>query len=113
MIDKVTFKGMYDNFDKEVIVEIIDIFISEYPERMVSIQEAIQLNDLDNLYRRCHSLKGVIANFYDEDARILAFALEQKGKNGDPSGLAELFEQLKPAAEKLLVELKAIRADYL
>lgn len=113
MIDKVTFNEMYDNFDKEVVVEIIDIFINEYPSRMQAIQQAIQNLDFDAIDKLCHSLKGVISNFYDEDARVLAYTLEQKGKKRDSTGLMETFVLLKPAVESLLGELKVMRNKYL
>ncbi|MGC8864699.1 MAG: Hpt domain-containing protein [Bacteroidales bacterium] len=112
MIDKTTFTAMYENFDKEVVVEIIDIFIKEYPERIAQLEQDIQSGDLESLYKHAHSLKGVIANFYDEEARQLALALETKGKTQDPSGAPELLAQLKTACELLLTELKALRSSY-
>jgi HPt (histidine-containing phosphotransfer) domain-containing protein len=113
MIDKVTFNEMYDNFDKEVVVEIIDIFINEYPARMQAIHEAILSLDFDAINKRCHSLKGVISNFYDEEARSLAYVLEQKGRQCDSTGLLETFVLMKPATESLLNELKALRNRYI
>lgn len=112
MVDKATFTAMYENFDKEVVVEIIDIFIKEYPDRMAQLEQDIQAGDLDSLYKHAHSLKGVIANFYDEDARQLALALETKGKTKDPSGAPELLQKLKSACELLLAELKTLRTAY-
>ncbi len=112
MVDKATFTAMYENFDKEVVVEIIDIFIKEYPERMAQLQNDIHAGDLDSLYKHAHSLKGVIANFYDEDARQLALALETKGKTHDATGVEDLFIQLKTACESLLAELTLLRKAY-
>lgn len=112
MIDKATFTAMYENFDKEVVVEIIDIFIKEYPERISQLEQDIRSGDLESLYKHAHSLKGVIANFYDEEARQLALALETKGKTKDPSEAPELLGKLKTACEMLLAELKVLRASY-
>lgn len=112
MINKGTFSAMYENFDKEVVVEIIDIFIKEYPDRIIQLEQDIQNGDLESLYKHAHSLKGVIANFYDEDARQLALALETKGKTKDSAGLSDLLNQLKISCESLLSELKTLRNIY-
>lgn len=113
MIDKVTFSDMYENFDKEVVVEIIDIFLNEYDDRIASLHEDIITGNADSLYKHAHSIKGVIANFYDEDSRDLAYQLEQKGKKGDLSDITVIFENFKTASAALLQELKDLRAGYL
>ncbi|MDO9510774.1 MAG: Hpt domain-containing protein [Bacteroidales bacterium] len=113
MIDRATFTGMYENFDKEVVVEIIDIFINEYNDRIATLQANITDNNTDSLYKNAHSIKGVIANFYDDEARDLAYKLEQKGKNGDMSGITEIFVNFKTASRNLLNELTELKESYL
>jgi HPt (histidine-containing phosphotransfer) domain-containing protein len=113
MIDRAAFDELYGNFDKEVVVDIIDIFINEYAGRMQAIEDAIVNADFDALNKRCHSLKGVVSNFYDEDTRSLAYALEQKGKLCDGSDLMAIYLKLKPATESLLIELKGLRNRFL
>ncbi len=112
MIDRTTFTNMYENFDKEVIDEIIEIFIREYPTRIKELEKDIQAHDFDSLAKHAHSIKGVIANFYDEDARQMAFQLEKKGKSLDSSGLDEDLLLLKKACEHLMAELNEIRKNY-
>jgi len=112
MIDKSTFSANYEIFDKEIVKEIIDIYIQEYPERMVNIKKNIEENDLDSLYKNAHSLKGVTANFFDKDTEEVARILEAKGKDGDSSGLKELYDQLIVVSEKLIDELQALGREY-
>jgi len=112
MIDKATFASNYEIFDKEIVKEIIEIYIQEYPDRMVKLEKDIQDVDLDSLYKDAHSLKGVTANFFDKDTEELARQLEAKGKNGDSSGIAELFGQLKESSQRLIEELKDLLLEY-
>jgi HPt (histidine-containing phosphotransfer) domain-containing protein len=112
MIDRATFNANYEIFDKEIVKEIIEIYIQEYPDRMVNLQKNIEEKDLESLYKNAHSLKGVTANFFDKDTEDLARQLEIKGKEGDDSGLEELYAQLKETSEKLVDELKELIKEY-
>jgi len=112
MIDRATFTANYEIFDKEIVKEIIDIYIQEYPDRMTNLQKNIEEKDLENLYKNAHSLKGVTANFFDKETEDIARQLESKGKNEDDSGLEDLFQQLKVTSEKLVEELKKLREEY-
>lgn len=113
MIDRETFSMTYDNFDKEVVVEIIDIFISEYPDRMASIRKAIDEQNFEGLNKLSHSLKGVVANFYDDQTHQLARQLELKGREKVLDGAGDLFARLKESAAALVDELKEIRLQYI
>lgn len=112
MIDRATFSSNYEIFDKEIVKEIIEIYISEYPDRMVNIRKNIDEKDLDSLYKNAHSFKGVTANFFDKDTEEIARQLESKGKEGDDSGLEDLYTQLKETSEKLVDELKGLSKEY-
>ena len=39
MIDKEIFNSNYEIFDKEIVSEIITIYIDEYPDRMVKLHD--------------------------------------------------------------------------
>jgi HPt (histidine-containing phosphotransfer) domain-containing protein len=113
MIDKTIFNTNYEIFDKEIVREIIDIYIQEYPERIENLAKNISENDLESLYKNAHSLKGVTANFFDKDTEELARMLETKGKDKDSTNLTEIFEKLKVTSAKLINELKDLKKEYL
>jgi HPt (histidine-containing phosphotransfer) domain-containing protein len=94
-------------------MEIIDLFFSEYPERVEKIQKNIDELDYIQLKFNAHSLKGVVANFQDPDTMDQARKLDEKAKNRDPEGLQELFEELKSACNHLMDELAALRAEVI
>lgn len=113
MIDKEKFKDNYKLFDKEIILEIIDIFINEHQDRLDSIRKNIEDKDCDALRFSAHSLKGVIANFLADEPKELARQLEEKGKNKIPEGLEELYSELQGKVKELVVDLEEIKQDYL
>ena len=112
MIDKKTFAENYEIFDKEIVKEIIDIYLQEYPDRIINLRTNIYQNDFDSLYKNAHSFKGVTANFFDNQTVELARQLETKGKEQDGTGLNELLELLKESSENLIDELKALAEEY-
>ncbi|MCD6180597.1 MAG: Hpt domain-containing protein [Bacteroidales bacterium] len=112
MLDKAIFASNYEIFDKEIVREIIDIYITEYPDRMSKLEELINLGDLDQIYKAAHSLKGVTANFFDKESEDLARTIEEKGRAGDSNGLKDLFVKLKASTDKLVVELETLKKDY-
>lgn len=112
MIDKAVFNSNYEIFDKEIVSEIITIYITEYPERMDKLEELIELGDFDQIYKTAHSLKGVTANFFDKESEDLARTIEEKGRAGDGSGLKELFIKLKASTDRLVVDLANLQKEY-
>ena len=111
-IDNTQFKDNFQYFDKEIVLEIIDIFINEYPERIKSIADSISEKDFDKIKFNSHSIKGVIANFVAPDVQQLAKELEMKGTNKDLDGINELFESFKASSSAMLEELKNLREEY-
>ncbi len=112
MIDKAIFASNYEIFDKEIVCEIINIYITEYPDRIAKLENLIQEGDLEQIYKAAHSLKGVTANFFDKESEDLARTIEEKGRAGDASGMKELFVKLKASTAKLVVELEDLKKDY-
>lgn len=112
VIDKTAFLETFQYFDKHIVVEIIDIFINEYPERMEKIEKAIREKDFTALKFDAHSLKGVIANFVAEEPHQLARELEMKGVEQDGSNLDELYNALKIASRALLEDLEKLRPEF-
>jgi len=111
MIDSIKFKENFQYFEKDVVIEIIDIFESEYQERFMNIEKNVNERDFVQLKFNAHSLKGVIANFMDPTAIELSRKLDEVAKNKEISGLQEHFTRLKTSCDSLLEELRQIRKD--
>ena len=112
MINKNTFYSNYEIFDKEIVKEIIDIYIQEYPERIENLTKNIEEKDLDMLLKNAHSMKGVTANFFDKETEEWARQIEIKAKDKDPTDLDMLFEKLVFSSLQLVEDLKKLRKEY-
>lgn len=111
MIDRVKFNENFQYFDNEIIVEIIDIFISEYDERYRNLKKNIDEKDFTQLKFNAHSLKGVIANFMDPVTIEQSRSLDEMAKKNIEAGLKDLFNELEKSSFNLLQELKAIKKE--
>ncbi len=111
MIDRKKMNENFQYFDKEIVVEIIDIFISEFDNRFENIQKNLAEHDFVQLKFNAHSLKGVIANFMDPVTIEFSRKLDEMAKNKEEVGLMELFNNLHTASKQLLEELIGIKKE--
>jgi HPt (histidine-containing phosphotransfer) domain-containing protein len=62
MIDKEAFRVRYNDFDNEIVIDILDMFISGYDENIKTISAAISNDDLPSVKKAAHAFKGIIGN---------------------------------------------------
>ena len=109
VIDWDQFNENFQYYDKEIIKEVIDIFVDEYDNRISNLQKNIEDKDLNNLAFNAHSLKSVISNYMAPKAYELTRKLEELAKNKSEVEIPQIFAELKITTKELLFELK----DYL
>ena len=95
-----------------MVLEIINIFLEEYPQRMETLQTNINERDFDQLRFNAHSLKGVVANFVAPEVQELAKTLELKGANKDIKDLDTIYNELKDKADVMVSELKELKNHF-
>lgn len=95
--------------DHEIVQEIINVFIVEYPERIKTIQNCIEKNDSAELQFHSHSFKGVASHFRDEALIAMIKTLEEKGKNGNLEGAQALLSEITIASDQLIADLKTLK----
>jgi HPt (histidine-containing phosphotransfer) domain-containing protein len=112
MIDRQKFNEIFQYFDKEVILNIIDLFEKELPVRLEKIQKNILEKDFEALAFNAHSMKSVAGTFMVSAPAELAGRMEELARQGTVQGLQEVYEELKASAEDLLGELIGIRREF-
>ncbi|KAF0196125.1 MAG: hypothetical protein FD166_2610 [Bacteroidetes bacterium] len=121
MVNKQNFYETYQFFDKSVIIEIIDIFISEYAERFEKLTKNIADRDFQNMRFNAHSLKGVIANFsapvplemvrsFEKSAATL---LENNGSGFDEALMTKNLEDIRKATYTMAEQLAEIKQEII
>ncbi|MEO5924834.1 MAG: Hpt domain-containing protein [Bryobacteraceae bacterium] len=91
--------------DTELLKELGQLFQEEYPRLMAELRAAHQQGDAKQVERAAHGLKGSIANFGAKRAVDAASQIEQLGRGGSLSPVAELLQSLDLALQALQREL--------
>ena len=97
--------------DMELLQELVEIFVEDYPQLMQSISEAIQTHNADELRQAAHTLKGAVGNFCAQKAYDLALQLEMSGDRNDFSNTAQLYEALGKELDKVKSALLALTEE--
>jgi PAS domain S-box-containing protein len=97
--------------DQQLLRELVGLFLEEYPGLLSRIRAAVQQRDAEGLEQAAHTLKGAVGTFCAEAAHEAAFQLERMGRAGDLSGVAEAWQQLERAMERLKPALSGLMSD--
>jgi HPt (histidine-containing phosphotransfer) domain-containing protein len=81
-----------DGFD--LIVELIDLYLGDAPQRMLEIREAALANEWVVLKRAVHNLKGSSANLGIRLVARTCNQLEAIDCEHSPEGVGELLQQM-------------------
>jgi HPt (histidine-containing phosphotransfer) domain-containing protein len=123
MINRENFVNGFKAFDKSVVLEIIDLFIEEYPDRIAKLTASIKEKDYAALKFAAHSLKGVVSNFFDpqvvDQARELENLAASKVNNTQDvtdemldAKINHTFNILKESLLTFVEELKQLKVEY-
>jgi two-component system, sensor histidine kinase and response regulator len=107
--DEAAFLARMDG-QHDICAQIAEAFLTECPELMSPIRDALRHKDAPALARLAHGLKGAISNFTDGDAFHCAVRLEQFAKEADLTLAADAFKQLEKHVDELLEALKRFAA---
>lgn len=97
--------------DEELLREMAQLFLDEYPSQMGAVRQAVEARDAKAIERAAHSLKGSIGNFAASAAHQAALALEIQGRTGDLSKVEHLFGELERSLLDLIPELERLARD--
>lgn len=98
--------------DKELLVELINVFINERDVMLSEIQTAIHSSDSKELRRSAHAFKGALFHLGADQIAEIAAQLESKGQNGVFENSQSIFDQLKKQSQLLTSELKAFTNNF-
>jgi HPt (histidine-containing phosphotransfer) domain-containing protein len=95
--------------DKELLCEMAELFLEEYPRFLSQIREAVANQDPQTLAYAAHTLKGSAGNFAAASTFEAALALERMGRQGDVSHAPAALAQLETALAKLTPALSGLK----
>ena len=97
--------------DRDLLVELVEIFRAEYPRILSSLRRAIASGDAKGVQEAAHALKGTVGNFGAHAAAEAARALEVMGEQDALAGAAAGVERLEGALAGLERSLVAMTGD--
>ena len=92
--------------DKELLDELLNMFIADYPKKIEEIEKAIKNKNFEMLREIAHSLKGASGNLGLTEIYELCLKLENMGKEKDLSNAEDVLDRLKEELSKLRRILK-------
>jgi two-component system sensor histidine kinase/response regulator len=93
--------------DHELLRELIDLFKEDFPRLLQSLQQSVARKDMKNVQDTSHALKGMLSGLSVTQAAATASRLEQMGREGNTTGLADVLTLLESQVAQLLPELDA------
>jgi HPt (histidine-containing phosphotransfer) domain-containing protein len=94
--------------DQELLAEVAQLFLDDYPNNLREIEEALRISDPKLLERAAHTLKGAASNFGADPVVQPALALEMAGRAGNLSQTSGDFQRLTAALQGMHRDLELI-----
>lgn len=110
-MNKDEFLATYKVYGDDMIIELIDTFLQDYPDKLSLLSEAVKNKDFETISSYSHSLKGSLGVFSADNTRDTAYNLELAGKNNDESNLDNLLMQFEQQLDDLSKELNSIKNE--
>jgi HPt (histidine-containing phosphotransfer) domain-containing protein len=83
------------NFSLENTQKLLDIFYESTHTLLNRLDEAIEANDYDTIYRSSHSLKGSASNLLFDDIYAITKELEAAAKEKQPYEYSKKVEEIR------------------
>ena len=94
----------------DLLAEMVDLFFSEYPAVHEAVEVGLARQDLEMGASAAHQLKGNLATFAAHASAEVARQLEALARAGANGEIAETWNRLQEAINRVEPELKGLRA---
>jgi two-component system, sensor histidine kinase and response regulator len=96
--------------DRELMVEIIDLFLEERKQQVLAMRAAVESSDWDSLAKLAHTIKGSLGSLHAPRARSRAQDLEIAARDEKGELACQWFSALERDLDDLEPALVALRA---
>lgn len=87
--------------DKELLIELLGIFVEDFQEKKKILIEAVANKDVDTVKSVAHSLKGATGNISAKAMRKTFVEIEQKAKDANMAGMEAMIPLLEQQFDAL------------
>ncbi|MCK5259973.1 MAG: Hpt domain-containing protein [Candidatus Omnitrophica bacterium] len=96
--------------DKELLFELLDIFIQDFQIKQQELKEAVEKDDSETIKHVAHFLRGSCGNISAKVLRAIFTELEKKGAKGQMEGLEQDLKDIDQRFEELIMYIGELRA---
>ena len=97
--------------DKELLVELFDIYQEDFVVKRKALGDAIAANDIAKIKEIAHSMKGSSGNISAKPLHAACLKLETLAKEGKTDGMQEVAETIDGYFERIKVFAAQFKKD--
>lgn len=97
--------------DGTLLGELVEVFLRDYPRLLAGVRDAAARGDAQALARAAHTMKGAVSSFAAPAATAAALQLEEIGRRGELTRVAEACGALEREIERLKPLLTEFRQE--
>ena len=97
--------------DETLLGELVEVFLRDYPRLLAGVRDAAARGDAKALARAAHTMKGAVSSFAAPAATATALQLEEMGRGGELTRVAEACAALEKEIERLKPLLTEFRQE--
>jgi len=97
--------------DKELLIELFDIYMEDFLVKRKALGEAISAHDIAKIKEIAHSMKGSSGNISAKPLHAACLKLESLAKDGKTDGMQEVAIQIDGYFEAVKVFVARFKKD--
>ena len=97
--------------DKELLLELLDIFQQDFQDKRVLLNTAIEKNDYEQIKSIAHSLKGSSGNISAKTLRATMLIFEEMAKSKNLAEARNIFNKMDGQFEALKNRIQILRKE--
>ncbi|MEP7124885.1 MAG: ATP-binding protein [Byssovorax sp.] len=101
--------------DSDLVLEVIDLFLQETPDRLVSLRDGLTRGDLPLISRVAHTIRGSAGHLGAKALAALCARVEEKARQGVPFNnafaLSSIEEEIGRVRDALIAESERLRGS--
>ena len=98
--------------DKELLLELIDMFFEDYKEKRASLDDAISASDFNSIKELSHAVKGASGNISAKQLREVVAAMETFAKSQNMDEIKKKILELDDSFNNLSACVDELKKKY-
>jgi HPt (histidine-containing phosphotransfer) domain-containing protein len=98
--------------DKELLLELLDIFQEDFVGKRQAIGDAVKANDVTKVKEVAHSLKGASGNISAKEMHANFLKIEQSAKNGNLNEIPAILQSIDGQFDQIKAFAVQVKKDF-